>query len=103
MDFSACKEIWRFFSQYSLNGATSINKVKVTQPLVFPNPSNSSFYINLTEFGKSNVQVYNQLGQIVIENKNVFGIISFELPVDGAYYLVLNGDKTSAQKIIKLP
>jgi len=103
MDFSACKEIWRFFSQYSLNDATSIYKVKVTQPLVFPNPSNASFYINLTEFGKSNVLVYNQLGQIVIENKNASGINSFELPADGAYYLVLNGDKTSAQKIIKLP
>jgi polyhydroxybutyrate depolymerase len=103
MDFNASQEIWRFFSQYTLDGATSINKLKVIQPLAFPNPSNANFYINLTEFGKSNVLVYNQLGQIVIENKNASGIISFELPANGAYYLVLNGDKTSAQKIIKLP
>lgn len=103
MDFSACKEIWRFFSQYSLINTTSIADIKDRTPLVFPNPSSNNFNLNLTQIGAANVQVYNQLGQLVIENKNASGIISFKLPNEGVYFLLLNGDRASAQKIIQLP
>jgi polyhydroxybutyrate depolymerase len=103
MDFSACKEIWRFFSQYSLNGTASIAELKEVSPLAFPNPSNNIFSINLKETSPTNVQIYNQIGQIVNEYKNQTGLFSFKLPSNGMFYLVLNGDKTSAQKIIQLP
>ena len=103
MDFSACREIWRFFSQYSLNGTASIAETNKIYPLVFPNPSSNNFNINLSESGSTNVQIYNQIGQIVNEYKNQTGLFSFKLPSNGMYYLVLNGDKTGAQKIIQLP
>ena len=103
MDFSACREIWRFFSQYSLNGTASIAETNKMYPLVFPNPSSNNFNINLTELSTTNVQIYNQIGQIVNEYKNQTGLFSFKLPSNGVYYLVLNGNKTGAQKIIQLP
>ena len=72
-------------------------------PLVFTNPSSNKLNINLTKINTTNVQIYNQIGQIVNEYKNQTGLFTFKLPSNGMYYLVLNGNKTGAQKIIQLP
>ena len=47
-DFSASKEIWRFFSQYRLNQFTSVNALPAAQAgllQVWPNPAQSRLYV----------------------------------------------------------
>jgi polyhydroxybutyrate depolymerase len=72
-DFSASKEIWRFFSQYHLNILTGISEknVETSSWTLFPNPANEGFEIRFSAPGSNNfiLHVYNALGQEVLQQK----------------------------------
>ena len=44
MDFSASKEIWRFFSQFE-NPLVGVNELNATSNVVYPNPSKGDLYL----------------------------------------------------------
>lgn len=71
MDFSASKEIWRFFRQYSLDQLiTGANnpKPEASQISVFPNPTSEKLYIDFPDLSYTEtytLRVYNSFGQNV--------------------------------------
>lgn len=65
MDFSASKEIWRFFSKYNLNELTaSVNTHEWNnQVKVYPNPSSGSFTVEVEKFEGITVEVFDVAGK----------------------------------------
>jgi polyhydroxybutyrate depolymerase len=86
-DFTAAKEIWRFFNRYNLdslgvifpNGtagggclSTEIIINKSNEIItVYPNPSNGTFTIDIDNYDNTNFQLLNVLGTVVYEGKIV--------------------------------
>ena len=70
-DFSASKEIWRFFRKYSLNSLVDIkeNTSSDLDFLVYPNPSTGIFNIKYNYNQPITIKIINQLGETVFENK----------------------------------
>jgi polyhydroxybutyrate depolymerase len=64
-DFSASKEIWRFFNQFSLDKIMSTDAVSEAIPEVqlFPNPASDGFEINIPEKSSYTVTLFNSMGQ----------------------------------------
>jgi len=66
MDFSASKEIWRFFSKYRLNNLTaSVEEISVKDLAIYPNPSGGKFTVTLEKYAGTAISVYNTLGALV--------------------------------------
>lgn len=67
MDFSATREVWRFLSQYTLTGLTSVENTPAQKPLfsVFPNPTGGDVNLVFATQGPKQVSVYNATGQLV--------------------------------------
>jgi len=80
-DFTAAKEIWRFFSKYRLDslGTTAIlgnfvdainsPEANNTGVSVYPNPSTGTFTVNVDTYDNTSLQVLNLLGTVVYEGK----------------------------------
>jgi len=67
MDFSASKEIWRFFSQFSMEQLLSADEL--IEPLMFnayPNPSQGVVYLSFNDTSKKEITIYNSVGQSVL-------------------------------------
>ena len=71
MDFNASKEIWRFFSKYSLEIPTDITEDDSSQKeiSVYPNPSNGIFQVDVKNNQNVNITIVNVLGETVLEKK----------------------------------
>ena len=118
-DFNASKEIWRFFSQYTLMSSDS--EVGNFSPLVvttiaeiagdygltvYPNPSNGIFNIALRENTYSVIKIVNGLGETVLEKITTDNIITINLsnsPEGIYFYQITNkiGALESGKLIIK--
>ena len=88
-------------SELSCDGTLSVEETEKELPLVYPNPSEGLFYLNL---GKGNwqVQVYDITGRKVLESQND-GIGSVDLSDrrSGMYFLkATNGTKEINTKIV---
>ncbi|NUM50197.1 MAG: T9SS type A sorting domain-containing protein [Flavobacteriales bacterium] len=89
MDFSASKEIWRFFSQYKLDQLNNINiKIQPNTIRVFPNPSNNTFSVWFNNNETRNINVYNTLGMLVYSISTNDQQITIELEEKGVYFLL---------------
>lgn len=68
-DFSASKEIWRFFNQFSLDKIMDVAPATVLKPevLLFPNPATDGFEISITSKSPYTARLYNSIGQQVNE------------------------------------
>ncbi len=105
MDFSASKEIWRFFSKYSLNNlATSIYAPLQKDTDVFtiyPNPTSGYFSIHFSKADEKEISIFDALGRCIhrfVSNKMD---VNAELTQRGIYYLKVNSKTTvSTQKIL---
>jgi polyhydroxybutyrate depolymerase len=64
LDFSASKEIWRFFSQYSLNTALTESKPSVFS--ISPNPASSSLTIHMKELMDAEALIMDLQGKILV-------------------------------------
>lgn len=73
-DFSASKEIWRFFSQYGdeLPLAASLNRVEEATLKIWPNPSNDFINISIENENEGVVNIYSFDGRKVI-SENYMG------------------------------
>ena len=88
-------------SELSCDGTLSVEETEIELPLVYPNPSEGLFYLNL---GKGNwqVQVYDITGRKVLESQND-GIGSVDLSgrQSGMYFLkATNGTQEINTKIV---
>ena len=102
-DFSASAEIWRFFSQYSLNGIVGIGDELVAENAfsIYPNPSSGSATIQFENAENWSVQIQNSLGQI-IDNISASGtIVELEIENSGVYFVSVTTEKgLFTQKLI---
>ena len=75
-DINASAEVWRFFSQYSLENLLT-DAQTIEEPLIsfniYPNPSSGILFIDLEKNENTPFQIFNDLGKIVyqgIANQN---------------------------------
>lgn len=102
-DFNACKEIWRFFSKYDLNGKIlAIEPLEQTSISFYPNPVDDVFKIDGINALES-IELFDIAGNKVpfsLENPkevNVSGLIS------GIYFCQLKtGNQAVSIKFVKL-
>lgn len=102
MDFSASKEIWRFFSQYSLNQfVTSIGQTKHDEQVqIYPNPSTGNFNLVLNDFHKSFVEIFALDGRLVQAVQLSQAITSFNLQATGMYVIRITTPQQRFQQSI---
>lgn len=67
MDFSASKEIWRFFSQYELGATASVKNNAALKVTVWPNPTQGQVYIQTGNHIATDVTIMDMQGQIVVK------------------------------------
>jgi len=104
MDFSASKEIWRFFSRYRKNeiiSSVSNSKEEELEFSVYPNPSNGNFSIADHSFETKQFKVYDVLGKLVLSGDLTNLVTDIYLQNQGIYYLVLS-DKFNTSTTILL-
>ncbi len=88
MDFSASKEIWRFFSQFELSNTASIEVPNIYEAVtIYPNPTTEIIHFSIPV----NVQVSSVSGQIMNSQKKVNSIDASELP-SGIYFIEISND-----------
>lgn len=102
-DFSASREIWRFFSKYRLDTPTTIAEEQQTTTAitVFPNPSENGFYIGLPELTDENyaITIFNNLGQeIVSKYAQTTVFIPGESLSAGIYFVQIKGNAQMVSK-----
>jgi len=98
MDFSASKEIWRFFSQYQLQNTNSIEDFKTDDFVrVFPNP-----VTNEINFSKSvYVKLINVTGKTVV-NTVYTSKIDISIQPAGLYFAILYDENGKVDQRIKI-
>ncbi|MBP9152208.1 MAG: T9SS type A sorting domain-containing protein, partial [Flavobacteriales bacterium] len=101
-DFSASKEIWRFFSQYSLDGLVGIDEQQSENPfVVYPNPSKGNVALRFENAQIRTIQIYNSTGQLVQQTNFNGSSCEIELENSGVYFLTVISEKgTFTQKLI---
>lgn len=104
-DFSASKEIWRFFNQFSLDQVSSVDLVSLERVEfnLFPNPANADLQISSSADINYTVRLLNSLGQQVVQTTAEKGTITISrgnLPA-GIYLVQLNyADQQVFKKIV---
>ena len=93
-DFSASKEIWRFFSQYRLDVLTNANETEVSQAewSVFPNPVNDRLSLRSND-GKQarQIRIFDTLGRLRLSLPAMSEQIDIETGTweSGIYFLLI--------------
>ena len=88
-DFSASVEIWRFFSQYTLDQLVSVQNVMDRKNVfaVFPNPTDGEVSIKLENNSSSQIRVFDAVGKLVFNETSASQVVNLELPESGIYFL----------------
>jgi len=103
-DFSASKEIWRFFSQYSLDQLVSVDQIpSVEKPFaVFPNPSEGVFRLRLKNGYVTQVRLFDALGKLVSAQTTSGHMVELAVPNSGVYFLqVETNGELFTEKLIR--
>lgn len=105
-DFSACTEIWRFLSRYTLNGLTASLAVNGVVPVpafnIYPNPSRDIFVISFTDFSEKTISIANYSGQIIQRFTSYAANEVLNMDTRGIYFVtVTSGKQTVTKKIMK--
>lgn len=88
MDFSASKEIWRFFSQYRLNQLTaSLDEQSKIEVKVYPNPSKDFFVVETEHFEGLSIEIMDATGKIVHTQALKSQSTSIELKAGAGLYI----------------
>jgi polyhydroxybutyrate depolymerase len=97
LDINACREIWRFFSQYRLDELMGVE----TNPLlkndinVYPNPFTENTFIHSNEGLIDSWMLFDNQGKLIANDYDVVDnliTISGENLIAGIYYLYVNGE-----------
>lgn len=104
MDFSASEEIWRFFSQYDLDGlVTQSTQSFVSEHFVsaFPNPAKGSVMLQFDKSSPKQIKVYNSTGQLVDRYQCDCRQLTLRLPSSGLYVVsVFEGNQVQHIKVL---
>lgn len=105
MDFSASVEIWRFVSQYSLDGLTTGNIGKLAhfqQVEVFPNPSAGKIYLRFFDDSPKSISILNSIGQVIEQATFSGNETTFNLHEKGVYLITIrqSNDRIFSKKVI---
>lgn len=94
MDFSASKEIWRFFNQYDLDGiitqSTQVFNAE-SRVIAMPNPANGIVQLQFEDASSKLIKVYNSTGQLTESFNCHCRQISVSLPSKGLYVIAISG------------
>ncbi len=103
MDFSASKEIWRFFRKYKLNVLTNVSEIPLPLEFnVYPNPTENNFTLNFQDQSMKQIRVVDCLGQTIIDKACKSLQTELHLEKSGFYFLtVSSGNQYYTKKIIK--
>jgi polyhydroxybutyrate depolymerase len=103
-DFSASREIWRFFNQYSSNPSSTENFVTNDDISIFPNPaSNQITFKSETETGIYSVYDLNGRKLSFGNINNIFTTLNINELNAGIYFLEIeSGEKRFYSKFIKI-
>lgn len=105
-DFNASREIWRFFSQYSLDQwMNGIGSLSGTEPMftIGPNPSNDVFVLRFGSQVPRSVRVYDALGIAQGEIRSSATEVELRLDLPGTYVIVVEEPgRTSTRRAVKL-
>jgi polyhydroxybutyrate depolymerase len=101
-DFSASKEIWRFFSQYSLDGLVGIDEQQSENPfVVYPNPSNGNVALRFENAQMRTIQIHTATGQLVQQTNFNGSSFEIELKNSGVYFIaVITEEGSFTEKLI---
>ena len=106
-DFNASQEIWRFFSQFDLNGALSINEVTDESQLSFsmaPNPTNEHTTISFNNAVQEEIQIdlIDIDGRLMNRTKtsNSSVVLNTEGLSNGSYIVRVSTLSSSIQSIL---
>jgi polyhydroxybutyrate depolymerase len=101
MDFSASKEIWRFFSQYRKSELISSNSENIAEGInlkLFPNPNSGNFKISIDSFDKFNYSIIDNHGRQITEGKSITSPIEIKLDQSGLFILIVSNGKSQTTK-----
>ena len=106
-DFNASAEIWRFFSQFTLNELTS--SVEETENVaelfsIYPNPSTTDqTQIRFFTDGQKMITIHNAMGQVIYQNQTTNQLMEInEIKQAGMYFITVSVDgKTQTLKLIR--
>lgn len=97
-DFSASKEIWRFFRKYKLNQLTNISEQNssVNSFLVYPNPSENIINLSLTnlDLNDLNYEIHDVFGKLVLSGKLDKTSITTSDLSEGLYWLSIKNQNS---------
>ncbi|OFZ65617.1 MAG: hypothetical protein A3D92_07765, partial [Bacteroidetes bacterium RIFCSPHIGHO2_02_FULL_44_7] len=102
MDFSASKEIWRFFSQYERAGEASVVENSSVEWNIWPNPANDFLYLDFDQGNPKRISISNVLGREVIQQTDQFGIVDLRGLSPGNYTVRVSGDDFVAVKRLNI-
>lgn len=99
LDMNASKEIWRFFSQYTLSNLTTVNENEsLTQSLVvYPNPATSVLSFNIDNI--ESVIIADVLGKVVLSETVQANSISVDNLNSGIYFLLVKTQSGAEAKV----
>jgi polyhydroxybutyrate depolymerase len=101
-DFSASKEVWRFFSQHQSSNQVGINNLAIHNLNVYPNPSQGEIKFD-SELKIRRVNVIDLQGRLIekMEGTSIESLNLHHLN-NGNYLLEISGDDFSVVKRITL-
>lgn len=103
MDFDACIEIWRFFSQYERGSVAAVAKHDETKLKIWPNPAQGHIYIQSEKHLISHVTITDMQGRVVesISAENIKAVDLSHLET-GNYMVRISGNDFHAVKKLLL-
>lgn len=99
LDINASKEIWRFFSKYTLSNLTTVNENEsLTQSLVvYPNPATSVLSFNIDNI--ESVIIADVLGKVVLSDTVHANSILVNNLKSGIYFLSVKTQSGAVAKV----
>jgi len=99
-DFSATKEIWRFFNQYSSNQQVNVDQLEDLSIEIYPNPSTGIIHIKHKK-AIDQIKLFDNTGRFLsdvqLSNDQTIDLSTFS---SGSYLLELSGN--SSTKTIRI-
>jgi len=102
LDINASKEIWRFFSKYTLSSLTAINENEALAKslILYPSPANSTLHFNLENESLASIEVSDILGKVILKETTQTNSISVQHLTPGIYFLSVKA-QSGAVAIVK--
>lgn len=101
MDINASKEIWRFFSQYTLSTLTGVNESEQLKNILklYPNPATSELNFNLDNESTVSVIISDVLGKVVLVETTQTNSVSVDKLKSGIYFVTVKTENGAEAKV----